>query len=183
MLCIKRAGYAGKVVSVTIPPDSGRRMTAFLSPGHPTEVRQAWNIADLQSRRAWSDPLKQLLYTREDIQKHDIVWIWDVVSMAARTKVDLDCAVVVNGGPALAELSTLVVDDVESVEILNGGGGRPWSHAFLHLAADAGRTSLVFGDDDAGTEWTDDCDRWTRARSSKRQSRGYSDSASRAFPR
>ncbi len=30
---------------------------------------------------------------------------------------------VVNGGPGLTELSTLTVDDVESVEILNGGGG------------------------------------------------------------
>ena len=123
MLSIKRAGYADKVTSVTIPPDSGRRMTAFLSPRHPTEVRQAWNIADLQSRRTWSDPLKQPMYTREDIQKHEIIWIWDLVSMAARTRVDPDCAVVVNGGPALAELSTLTVDDVESVEVLAGGGG------------------------------------------------------------
>ena len=123
MLSIKRAGYADKIASVTVPPDSGRRMTAFLSPRHPTEVRERWNLVDLQSRRAWSDPFKQPMYTRDDIQKLDIIWIWDLVSMAARTSIDPDCAVVVNGGPTLAELSTLTVDDVESVEIVKGGGG------------------------------------------------------------
>ena len=75
---------------------------------------------------AWSNKLLQPIYTREDIQKLDIVFILDLANMAARTMMDSDCYVLVNGGPGIAELSTLTVDDVESVEAYGGAGmGRP----------------------------------------------------------
>lgn len=126
MVTIKRAGYADKVSAVSIPKDSGRNITAFLSPRRPVDVRSRNNLADLQHRMSWSNKLLQPIYTREDIQKLDIVFILDLVNMAARTQLDPDCYVLVNGGPGIAELSSLTVDDVEGVEAYGGAGmGRP----------------------------------------------------------
>lgn len=122
MVTIKRAGYADKVAAVSIPEDSGRKLTAFLTPRRPVEIRARNNLSDLQQRMAWSNKLLQPIYTREDIQKLDIVFILDLANMAARTQIDPDCYVLVNGGPGIAELSTLTVDDVESVEAYGGAG-------------------------------------------------------------
>ena len=126
MVTIKRPGYADKVTAVTIPEDSGRHITAFLSPRRAVEIRARNNLSDLQARMAWSNKLLQPIYTREDIQKLDIVFVMDLVNMAARTQLDPDCYVLVNGGPGIAELSTLTVDDVEAVEAYGAAGmGRP----------------------------------------------------------
>jgi hypothetical protein len=126
MVSIAREGFATKVAGVTVPSDSGRSMTALLLPRREMLHREAQNVTDLEFRQSWRDRVQQPFYTREDIQKLDIVWIVDLVSMAARTKVDVDCSVVIDGGPMTAELSTLTVEDVEGVEVLTGAElGRP----------------------------------------------------------
>lgn len=117
MVAIRKHGYADKLASVRIPPDSGRHMTAMLGPGVPIPAREAWNIADLASRQAWRNKLTMPFYTREEIQKLGIVWIYDLVRMAGSDQYSDDCAVIVNGGPTWVSLATLTVDDVESIEV------------------------------------------------------------------
>ena len=119
MVSIHKPGYADKLASVRIPADSGRHLTAMLGPAVPVPVREAWNIADLASRQAWRNRQTMPFYTREEIQKLGIVWIYDLVRMAGSDQYSTDCAVVVNGGPTWVSLATLTVDDVESIEVYN----------------------------------------------------------------
>ena len=66
------------------------------------------------------------MFTHEDLEKLGIEWAYDAVRMSTSrfflSEVpDAACAVVVDGGPKTAKLSTLTIDDVESIEIYAGG--------------------------------------------------------------
>lgn len=123
VVTITKAGFADRIVSVTIPSDSGRRITAYLQPSTGTRpVKEAWNIPDLNFRMAWRTSRQSMFFTHEDLEKLGIEWIHDAVRMATAPfgmteQADPRCAVVVDGGPNTAKLSTLTIDDVESVEI------------------------------------------------------------------
>lgn len=131
MVRITKRGFIDKLVSVTVPTDSGRRITAWLQPRTlPIPVREAHNIDDLQTRIAWTKPSDHLYYTHEDLVKFGSEWVYDAVASAwsrfpMREQYSRDCMVVVNGGPSIANLAYLTVDEVESVEIYgNGSPGR-----------------------------------------------------------
>ena len=118
MVTIRKDGYREKVVSVTIPSDSGRSLTAALQPSSGSKpVREAWNLADLAGRMAGRNKQLTSFYTREDLKNFGIEWIYDAVRMGGMDQYDTDCKVVVDGGPTTADLGALTIDDVESVEI------------------------------------------------------------------
>ncbi len=123
MVAITKPGFADKVVAVTIPADSGRRIAAFLQPSSgETPLREVWNIPDLRSRMAWRDKARTGFYTREDMERLGVKWIADAVHMGTNlmgwtTAPDDDCAVIVDGGPRTTLLSLLTIDEVESVEV------------------------------------------------------------------
>jgi len=129
MVSITKPDFADRVVSVRIPSDSGRRITVSLQPssGEPT-VREAWNLADLGYRTAWFQTAgKFAFYTHEEMEKLGIEWIDDAVRGGAGRagffrEVDAKCSAIVNGGPKIAMLSELTVDEIESVEIYAAGG-------------------------------------------------------------
>ena len=122
VVSIAKDSFTTKLVSVTIPADSGRHVNAWLMPGGPVDKEHFWNIADLRDRQAWIRPAEKVLYTREDLMKLDIVWAWDAVMMSGpkfgfREIIDRDCMVVSNGGPEIVNLAHLTIDDIESIEI------------------------------------------------------------------
>lgn len=130
MVSIKKAGFADRLVSVTIPSDSGRRITAWLQPFSGERPKdQFWNLADFQHRLAWIPPGSMggaTFYTRDQLLKLNIEWIYDAVEMTCSKNkcakaYDPKCTVVVNGGPGTSVLSTLTIDDVEAVEVYGGG--------------------------------------------------------------
>jgi hypothetical protein len=132
MLSIARDSFATKLVGVTVPKDSGRHINTWLmgSLGRvPKEM--FWNIPDLNERQAWVRPKDRVLFTREDLARLKIEWIADAVAttapkFGAREAYSRDCMVVVNGGPDIVDLSTLTIDDVESVEVYAAyAGGTP----------------------------------------------------------
>jgi hypothetical protein len=134
VVSIKKPGFMDKIVSVTVPKDSGRRIMAWLQPRiAPVPVREAHNIDDMQTRLAWVKPSDRLYYTHEDLERFGSEWIYDAVQSAwsrdivppKREQYSRDCMVVVNGGPAITNLAHLTVDEVETVEIyVNGSSGR-----------------------------------------------------------
>jgi len=156
MVSIKREGFAERFVSVTIPEDSGRNISVALNPFRAIPVREVWNSRDFTSRLSWRSPLKSGFYTHDDIVKMKFEWIADLVAYgvgatAAGMKTeppDRDCAVLVNGGPATANLATLTVDEVEAVELYNGGiaasGGVPARPA-RKISGKKGVASTVIG--------------------------------------
>jgi hypothetical protein len=129
MLSIARDSFTTKLVGVTVPKDSGRHVNAWLMASFgrlPKE--QFWNVADLGERQAWVRPQDKVLFTREDLARLKIEWIYDAVATTT-TKFrqtepySRDCMVVVNGGPDIVDLSTLTIDDVETVEVYAGYAG------------------------------------------------------------
>jgi hypothetical protein len=132
MVSILKPGYRSKLVAVTIPSDSGRRMTAWLEPGTVNvPVREAHNIDNLQERQAWRSPSHSTLYTRKDLVRMNIEWVYQAVAtvgpkFGAREAFSQDCMAIVNGGPAVTNTSLLTVDEVESVELYpTGASGVP----------------------------------------------------------
>lgn len=133
LVSITKPGFADKIVGVTVPGDSGRRVSVWLQPRPgPVPIREVHNVDDLQTRLAWTKPTDMLYYTHEDLVKRGSEWVYDAVQSAwsrshppPREPYSRDCMVVVNGGPSVTNLAYLTVDEVESVEIhVNGGSTR-----------------------------------------------------------
>lgn len=125
MVSIAGESFDTKLVSVFIPPDSGRHIVARLTPGGEVKKEHYWNIEDLRERQAWGKPQDRVLFTHEDLVRMNIVWVYDAVAGSAprfrfTEAISPDCMVVVGGGPEIAKLSTLTVDEVESVEVYQG---------------------------------------------------------------
>jgi hypothetical protein len=118
MIHVSKTEFRDRVVSVTIPPDSGRHVALQLGPFiGPTPVRQAWNIPDFASRLAWRNRLTEPFYTREDLQRLGFEWVIDAVRVGGMAQYDADCRAVKDGGPETIEIGQLTIDDVEALEI------------------------------------------------------------------
>ncbi|HEY9226682.1 MAG TPA: carboxypeptidase regulatory-like domain-containing protein [Gemmatimonadaceae bacterium] len=123
LVSVKRTGFDYKLVSVIIPPDSGRSVTVFLPPRErPVPHEEANNLEDLNTRLVRRRTTTSRVYTRADLEKMQVEWVYDAVqrgTIAAGGSMiaDRDCSVIVNGGPETVELEGLTLDDIESVEI------------------------------------------------------------------
>jgi hypothetical protein len=132
VVSIQQSGFDYKLVSVIIPPDSGRRITVFLPAlTGPRPVREAHNIEDFEQRLSWRSMKDSRVFTRAELQKDGFEWVFDAVKMAFGSLCnggrrscdeDRDCSVVVNGGPRTAKINTLTVDEIETVEVYYRGG-------------------------------------------------------------
>lgn len=126
MLSIERDSFATKLVGVVVPKDSGRYINAWLmGTGRVVAKEHHWNIPELGERQGWMRPKERVLFTREDLERLKIEWIADAVATTEqkfnqKEPYSRDCMVLVNGGPSFADLSTLTIDDVESVEVYAG---------------------------------------------------------------
>jgi hypothetical protein len=118
-----KEGFRQRVASVVIPSDSGRHITEFLTPVGDVPVKEAWNIVDLNERMATvSNRTKNGFYTRDELEKAGIEWVFDAVQMTSsrlgfRSAISDKCHAVLNGGPSIAVLNTITVDQIESVEV------------------------------------------------------------------
>jgi hypothetical protein len=131
MLSISRDSFTTKLVGVTVPRDSGRHVNAWLMASFgPLPKEKFWNVTDLSERQAWVKPERRVLFTREDLARLKIEWIYDAVASTSSKfnqseAYSRDCMVVVNGGPDFVDLSTLTIDDVESVEVYASYSDKP----------------------------------------------------------
>lgn len=130
MVAARKAGFAARTFGVTIPSDSGRYLTASLYPSSTaTPVREAWNLVDLGGRLAGRNKQTSSFYTRQELKEKGIEWVHEAVVMGGLDQYDVDCHAVLNGGPSTIDMSTLTVDDIESIEIYGSrrstGGARP----------------------------------------------------------
>ena len=122
---ISDAGFADRLVSVIVPPDSGERIRVTLAPPtHQPTTREVHNIDDFGQRLAWRSPIHSRVYTHADLERMEIEWVSEAVQKGFREihtgppgVLDLDCWAMVNGGPDVVPVGTLVSDDVEMVEI------------------------------------------------------------------
>lgn len=133
LVAVKDPGFADRLVSVIVPPDSGERIRVTLAPPtRPPTVREVHNFDDLGQRLAWRNTQHSRVYTHAELVAMNIEWIHDAVQRGFREihsgppgLLDADCLAVVNGGPDVVQIGKLTTDDIETVEIYDGGPSRP----------------------------------------------------------
>lgn len=114
---VDKPGYRRHLVSVTVPPGDGRRMTASLSVQvEKPSPMEGTNLFDLQQRLVRANPVWQRLVTREDLLKFGDQNAQQVAGrFAAQPMSDEECAKL-DGGPAEAPLWTIDVQEIEFME-------------------------------------------------------------------
>jgi hypothetical protein len=113
---VSGAGYGLRLVSVTIPKDSGRRVVVWMSPTSASSARDFANTFDLNSRLLRRGPMSKL-YTREDIARMNPTDITQLLVVGSGGPVRYDCRVIIDGGPLTAPVWTIALEDIEMVEI------------------------------------------------------------------
>jgi hypothetical protein len=113
MVQVTRRGFARKMLSVTIPKDSGRHVTVWMSPSKGRgNAREAWAIEGMRQRflrrRATAT-----FYTREELSRYNMTWLRQFVVMAAGMPVADDCDALVDGLWSRPVYS-LTLDEIES---------------------------------------------------------------------
>ena len=125
---ISQQGFDFKIIGVIVPPDSGRRITAYLAPqSHPPSVREVHNLEDFATRMAWRTVQNSKVFTRAELEAKGIEWVTDAVQMgsgwvAGSVDLDRDCVAVRNGGPAYISLQSLMVEEIETIEVYKSAG-------------------------------------------------------------
>jgi hypothetical protein len=133
LVSLTRPGYAPKVVSVTIPEDSGRRIQAFMLPSRMLETK--WVQIEMTQRLAQRSLSTSRVYTREDLERLRIDWVYQaVVMMTAHFNVRVvpskRCEAIVDG-IWRTEVGNLLVDDVDSIELYASGAPCPLVYVWL----------------------------------------------------
>jgi carboxypeptidase family protein len=138
MVNVSRPGYATRLVSVTIPNDSGRRMTVWLMPADQAQTaRDAAVLDSLTLRLELRNPAFSTILTREDINR---LHIEDGLQLARlggnswKGPLDDGCMVIIDGGPRKLPLWSIDAADIEMMETYTP---RPSTGAVTSIRADA----------------------------------------------
>ena len=116
---IKKSGFARQLVSVTVPPDEGRKLAAWMVPQRGGgDAVLGKNIFDLRERVNAANNLWSSYYTREDLKNMNVPDIRTLGSRVNKKLMNPDCPVMVNGDPHhTVPLWSLTVDELEFVEV------------------------------------------------------------------
>jgi hypothetical protein len=114
---VTRPGYDSRMLSVTIPPDSGRRVTVWLQPGEDAgHNREAAALEALNGRLIRRTPMSKI-YTREDLAKTSMTELSQLITSGAGTPIDGDCLAVIDGGPRMHPIWDIPAADIELLEL------------------------------------------------------------------
>jgi hypothetical protein len=117
MVNVSRQGYRTRLVSVTIPNDSGRRMTVWLTPTNVGQYnRDAMAFDALAARLARRNPVWSNVYTREDINRMGIEDGIQLAQVGAGKRMDDTCSAIIDGGPRRLPLWAIETADIEAME-------------------------------------------------------------------
>lgn len=120
MVQVTREGYRSRLVSVTIPNDSGRRMTVWLTPSNRGQsARDADALDALKLRLETRNPVWSTIFTREDINKLGIAEGVQLARAGVNTwqgSLSDRCQAIVDGGPGRVPLWAIDAADIEAME-------------------------------------------------------------------
>jgi hypothetical protein len=124
MVRVTKEGRASRLLSVTIPADSGRRIAIALQPGKRGSNREEIDMQDLARRLVWRTSPSAFL-TREHLESlgdKRLVNIARAVNPKPLSEgTELACMAIVNGGPDAMPLWYFDAEELESVEIYPAG--------------------------------------------------------------
>jgi len=120
MVNVTRPGYRSRLVSVTIPNDSGRRMTVWLTPSNRGQnARDAFAYDALAQRLETRNPVYSTIFTREDINRLGIEDGSQLAKLGSNSQFgppDDQCPAIVDGGPMRLPLWAIDAADIEAME-------------------------------------------------------------------
>jgi hypothetical protein len=162
MLRLDRDGFASQSVGVHIPDDSGKKVAVWMTPEGPmdaTEVVRQMNLFDLEQRLVRLRPVRYRTFSREALQRFGSSDLMQTMARSTAQRVDPDACAAINGGPVVAPLWSINLEDVEFVEAnlyaatgISGSRGptsimgmraRPVSPAGMELTGRAGSCAYV----------------------------------------
>ncbi|MGH7616255.1 MAG: carboxypeptidase-like regulatory domain-containing protein [Gemmatimonadaceae bacterium] len=118
---VMREGYNSRMMSVTIPPDSGRRVTVWLEPGHDgARHREVANFEALNNRLIRRTPSSKV-YTREDLSKTSMTEVTQLVTAGTGAPIDDNCMAIIDGGPRQLPIWDITANDIELLELYPPG--------------------------------------------------------------
>ncbi len=118
MVRIERDGYARQLIGVTVPPNEGRKIAAWMVPQRGgNNPREGANLFEMRERLLRVGPASGLFYSREDIEKSGIKDLRTFASSAEAKMINQDCPVVINGGPEWQPLWRVMTEEIEYLEI------------------------------------------------------------------
>jgi hypothetical protein len=118
MVRVERAGYGSKLLSVTIPRDSGRRVMVWLTETtRGARARESQAIAEFSMRLTRRNPVWSTLYTREDIARSRKQLLSELVNAGNGRPVDPNLCTATIDGVYREPLWAIDAADIETVEI------------------------------------------------------------------
>jgi hypothetical protein len=119
MVRLDRDGFASQTVGVHIPDDSGKRVAVWLTPAGPLdaiEVMRQMNLFDLEQRLVRTRPVRYRTFSRETLQQYGTPDLLNALARATAQRVDVEVCGAINGGPVVAPLWSISLDEIEFVE-------------------------------------------------------------------
>jgi hypothetical protein len=117
MVHVVSPGHKAKLLSVTIPPDSGRYIAIALVAGPRSSARQEIAMREFAHRLAWRG-FASVFLPRERLEAMGDRKLLTIVRAANMYPLDeSQCTATVNGGPETAPLWLYDADDLEAVEV------------------------------------------------------------------
>ena len=118
LVTLQRDGFARQTIGVSVPPQGGRQMAAWMVPQQGgANNRETQNLLEMSQRLMRISPVWSKFYAREDMEKMGAPDLRQVASMSAMRQLNPDCPVIVDGGPYIVPLWQLEVRDLEFVEV------------------------------------------------------------------
>jgi uncharacterized protein (DUF2141 family) len=129
MVRVTREGYGPKLVSVTVPSDSGRRILVWLRPGEIASRKEEWAIKELALRIAWGGlncaggkgrsmcSGRPAFITREDINRWGFKDVSQLASAGGMLPVDPFCEVTLANSSLKVTAWMLTPSEIEAIEV------------------------------------------------------------------
>ena len=115
--------FETRLVSVSVPADSGRWMGVMLREGEISR-RMKFALEEFRSRMIWTSGLNSF-FTREDLARWGGSALHRVVQSAEFRPFDHSCLALVDGGPNRIPLWAIDADQVEGLEVYPRSAQRP----------------------------------------------------------
>ncbi len=120
MVQVRAPGFVPRLISVTVPRDSGRRMVVWLVPGQGLGAREAVALSDLEDRLVHRTSSSKI-YSREDLNNTGMTELSQLATSGAGRRVDDNCPAIVDGGPRTMAIWSIPAADIETLEIYPPG--------------------------------------------------------------
>lgn len=115
-IMVTKPGFARQLVSVTIPKDSGRQITAFLGSPPRNANRMAMLYDNMRERMIWAVPSRSGIMSNEDLLRTEAD-LRGAAQKTARVGIADDCEAIVDGGPYSLPVYMIDKRDVAMMEV------------------------------------------------------------------